>query len=78
MSLVPSDDEATAAQTAAGPLRFQVSPLFVEVKIGLKLATATNLLPSAELAMPVQDRCGSGPFVTMLAAVHVAPEFVEI
>jgi hypothetical protein len=69
--------EATALQFAAGPCELQVVPEFVEVKIGLELATATNLTPSAEEARLVQAREGSGPLGAVTTGIQVAPELVE-
>src|SRR5216117_2749364 len=77
--LLPSAEEATAIQLAAGALfSVQVAPESGELRIGPPAprrppSTATNITPSAEQATEVRPRV---PGLAVLS--QVAPELVEV
>jgi hypothetical protein len=72
VNIFPSAEEATEVQNSSGTLLdIQVIPEFVEVYS--LLATATNLVPSDEEAIPFTASSGDG----ILFDVQVAPALVE-
>jgi hypothetical protein len=71
--LLPSAEEATEDQGLLGvDVGFQAAPKFVEVYIGHRPATATNLVPSSEEATDPQLLSGA------VVWVQVAPELLEV